>query len=52
MIDMEGHVHEKTIYEVLESLRDKVYLVKLLGSYPLHGIINLIAAFMEGKTSD
>jgi prephenate dehydratase len=34
MIDMEGHVHDKTIYEVLESLRDKVYLVKLLGSYP------------------
>jgi prephenate dehydratase len=34
MIDMEGHVHERTIYEVLESLRDKVYLVKLLGSYP------------------
>jgi prephenate dehydratase len=35
MIDMEGHVHDKTIYEVLESLRNKVYLVKLLGSYPL-----------------
>ena len=34
MIDMEGHVHDKTIYEVLESLRNKVYLVKLLGSYP------------------
>ncbi len=34
MIDMEGHVHDKTIYEALESLRDKVYLVKLLGSYP------------------
>jgi hypothetical protein len=27
-------VHDKTIYEVLESLRGKVYLVKLLGSYP------------------
>jgi prephenate dehydratase len=34
MIDMEGHVHDKIIYEALESLRDKVYLVKLLGSYP------------------
>ncbi len=34
MIDMEGHVHDKVIYEALESLRTKVYLVKLLGSYP------------------
>ncbi len=34
MIDMEGHVHDKIIYEALESLRSKVYLVKLLGSYP------------------
>jgi prephenate dehydratase len=34
MTDMEGHAHDKTIYEALESLREKVYLVKLLGSYP------------------
>jgi prephenate dehydratase len=35
MIDMEGHVHDREIYEALESLRNKVYLVKLLGSYPV-----------------
>ncbi|MCL4378565.1 MAG: prephenate dehydratase [Actinobacteria bacterium] len=34
MIDMEGHVHDKNIYEAIESLRNKVYLVKILGSYP------------------
>jgi prephenate dehydratase len=34
MIDMEGHIHDKTIYEAIESLRNKVYLVKILGSYP------------------
>jgi prephenate dehydratase len=34
MIDMEGHVHDKIVYEAIESLRNKVYLVKLLGSYP------------------
>ncbi|MBM3712448.1 MAG: prephenate dehydratase [Actinobacteria bacterium] len=34
MIDMEGHLHDKIIYEAIESLRNKVYLVKLLGSYP------------------
>lgn len=34
MIDMDGHVHDKIIYEALESLRNKVYLVKLIGSYP------------------
>ncbi len=35
MIDMEGHIHDKTIYEAIESLRNKVYLVKILGSYPV-----------------
>jgi prephenate dehydratase len=34
MIDMEGHIHDKNIYEAMESLRNNVYLVKLLGSYP------------------
>ncbi len=34
MIDMEGHIHDKLVYEALESLRNNVYLVKLLGSYP------------------
>jgi prephenate dehydratase len=34
MIEMEGHVHDKNIYEAIESLRNKVYLVKILGSYP------------------
>jgi prephenate dehydratase len=36
MIDMEGHIHDKNIYEALESLRNKVYLVKILGSYPVY----------------
>lgn len=35
MIDMEGHIHDKNIYEAIESLRNKVYLVKILGSYPI-----------------
>jgi prephenate dehydratase len=35
MIDMEGHIHDKNIYEAIESLRNKVYLVKILGSYPV-----------------
>lgn len=35
MIDMEGHIHDKIIYEAIESLRNKVYLVKTLGSYPV-----------------
>ncbi len=34
MIDMDGHLHDKLIYEALESLRNNVYLVKVLGSYP------------------
>ncbi len=34
MIDLEGHIHDKVVYEALESLRNNVYLVKLLGSYP------------------
>jgi prephenate dehydratase len=34
MIDMDGHLHDKIIYDAIESLRNKVYLVKVLGSYP------------------
>ncbi|MBN1298471.1 MAG: prephenate dehydratase [Actinobacteria bacterium] len=34
MIDMDGHLHDKVVYEAIESLRNKVYLVKILGSYP------------------
>lgn len=34
MIDLEGHIHDRVVYEALESLRNNVYLVKLLGSYP------------------
>jgi prephenate dehydratase len=34
MIDLEGHIHDRIVYEALESLRNSVYLVKLLGSYP------------------
>lgn len=34
MIDMDGHLHDEVVYEAIESLRNKVYLVKILGSYP------------------
>lgn len=35
MIDMEGHLHDEVIYHAIESLRNSVYLVKILGSYPV-----------------
>lgn len=35
MIDLEGHQHEKNVFEVLESLRQNVYMIKILGSYPV-----------------
>jgi len=34
MIDLEGHLHDENIFEVIEVLRKSVYLVKILGSYP------------------
>ncbi len=34
MIDLDGHIHEKKIFEAIEVLRKDVYLVKILGSYP------------------
>lgn len=34
MIDMEGHLHDIKVFEALEALRKKVYMVKILGSYP------------------
>ncbi|MDZ7839111.1 MAG: prephenate dehydratase [Actinomycetota bacterium] len=34
MIDVEGHIHDKQIFDAIESLRKKVYLIKILGSYP------------------
>lgn len=35
MIDIEGHLHDKEVFEALGALRKKVYLVKILGSYPI-----------------
>ena len=35
MIDIEGHMHDKEVFEALGALRKKVYLVKILGSYPV-----------------
>lgn len=35
MIDMEGHIHDKVIYDAIESLRRDVYMIKILGSYPI-----------------
>jgi len=35
MIDIEGHMHDKEVFEALGALRKKVYLVKILGSYPI-----------------
>ncbi|MCL4416363.1 MAG: prephenate dehydratase [Actinobacteria bacterium] len=35
MIDMEGHIHDKVIFEAIESLRRSVYMIKILGSYPV-----------------
>jgi len=34
MIDLDGHLHDKNIFEAIEVLRRSVYLVKILGSYP------------------
>lgn len=34
MIDLDGHLHDKNIFEAIEVLRSSVYLVKILGSYP------------------
>ncbi len=34
LIDIDGHLHDKEIFEALEVLRKSVYLVKILGSYP------------------
>lgn len=34
LIDMNGHLHDREIFEALEVLRKTVYLVKILGSYP------------------
>jgi prephenate dehydratase len=35
MIDMEGHIHDKVVYDAIESLRKDVYMIKILGSYPV-----------------
>ena len=35
MIDLEGHLHEKKVFNVIESLRKNVYMIKILGSYPI-----------------
>jgi len=34
LIDLDGHLHDREIFEALEVLRKTVYLVKILGSYP------------------
>ncbi|MBA7522570.1 Bifunctional chorismate mutase/prephenate dehydratase [subsurface metagenome] len=34
LIDMDGHLYDREIFEALEVLRKTVYLVKILGSYP------------------
>ncbi|MDD3818794.1 MAG: prephenate dehydratase [Actinomycetota bacterium] len=34
MIDLDGHLHDKNVFEAIETLRRDVYLVKTLGSYP------------------
>ncbi len=34
LIDLDGHLHDKEIYEAIDVLRKTVYLVKILGSYP------------------
>ncbi|MDD3520682.1 MAG: prephenate dehydratase [Actinomycetota bacterium] len=35
MIDIEGHLHDKKVFEGIESLRRNVYMIKMLGSYPI-----------------
>ncbi|MEA2015899.1 MAG: prephenate dehydratase [Actinomycetota bacterium] len=34
MIDIEGHLHNDNVFNVIEVLRRSVYIVKILGSYP------------------
>lgn len=34
IMDLDGHLHDKNIFEAIEALRKSVYLVKILGSYP------------------
>jgi len=34
LIDLDGHLHDKDIYDAIDVLRKKVYLIKILGSYP------------------
>lgn len=34
MIDLDGHLHDKNVFEAIEVLRRSVYMVKILGSYP------------------
>lgn len=34
LIDIEGHLYDRDIYEAIDVLRKTVYLVKILGSYP------------------
>jgi prephenate dehydratase len=34
MIDLDGHLHDKNVFEAIEVLRRGVYMVKILGSYP------------------
>jgi len=34
LIDLDGHLHDKEIYEAIDVLRKTAYLVKILGSYP------------------
>ncbi len=33
MIDLDGHIHDREIFDAIEVLRKNVYLVKILGSY-------------------
>ncbi len=35
MIDIEGHIHDKIVFDAIESLRKNVYMIKILGSYPI-----------------
>jgi prephenate dehydratase len=34
LIDLDGHLHDKDIYDAIDVLRKRVYLIKILGSYP------------------
>jgi prephenate dehydratase len=35
MIDLDGHLYDDNVFEAIEVLRRTVYLVKILGSYPI-----------------